>query len=263
MPEGSRLVLPDADPAGRLRILRAVYGVLTEHPTVMPEPLFVDMAAPLAARIAGDSIEVVASNDLAGDPLLNVQKKLEVDYRLDGLAATARVAEGKRIEIGALRWATDPLVPRLVSAAGAGCTLEAWEGGRYELVRAGGAPARVSLEKLISWPRHADPGVRCFSGTAVYETSFELPGEFGVLSKRPHLWPNRLIGDELHPDDFEWSGSTLARWPEWFLEHRPRPVAERVAFTTWKHWSKDSMLLPSGLIGPVRLVPQARLAVER
>ncbi|MBI4881353.1 MAG: hypothetical protein HY812_17085 [Planctomycetes bacterium] len=136
MPEGSRLVLPDADPAGRLRILRAVYGVLTEHPTVMPEPLFVDMAAPLAARIAGDSIEVVASNDLAGDPLLNVQKKLEVDYRLDGLAATARVAEGKRIEIGALRWATDPLVPRLVSAAGAGCTLEAWEGGRYDLVRA-------------------------------------------------------------------------------------------------------------------------------
>jgi hypothetical protein len=35
------------------------------------------------------------------------------------------------------------------------------------------------------------------------------------------------------------------------LKGKPRPVPQRVAFTTWKHWHKDSPLQPSGLIGPV------------
>jgi hypothetical protein len=28
-------------------------------------------------------------------------------------------------------------------------------------------------------------------------------------------------------------------------------VKERVTFTTWKHYQKESSLLPSGLLGPV------------
>ena len=31
-----------------------------------------------------------------------------------------------------------------------------------------GAPARVRLERLISWAEHPEPGVRYFSGTAEY-----------------------------------------------------------------------------------------------
>ncbi len=38
-----------------------------------------------------------------------------------------------------------------------------------------GAPARVSLDKLISWSEHSDPGVRHFSGSAVYTKTFALP----------------------------------------------------------------------------------------
>ena len=31
------------------------------------------------------------------------------------------------------------------------------------------------------------------------------------------------------------------------------PVPQRVTFTTWKHWHKDSLLQPSGRVGPVVL----------
>jgi hypothetical protein len=35
-----------------------------------------------------------------------------------------------------------------------------------------GTPPQVTLDKLISWTEHADPGVKYFSGTAVYEKTF-------------------------------------------------------------------------------------------
>ena len=38
-----------------------------------------------------------------------------------------------------------------------------------------GAPARVTLDHLISWSLHSDPAVRHFSGTASYRTAFTLP----------------------------------------------------------------------------------------
>jgi hypothetical protein len=40
----------------------------------------------------------------------------------------------------------------------------------------------------------------------------------------------------------------------WTFSNTPRPSKGRVAFTTWKHYQKDSTLLPSGLLGPVRLM---------
>ncbi|HTL56949.1 MAG TPA: glycosyl hydrolase [Candidatus Limnocylindrales bacterium] len=78
-----------------------------------------------------------------------------------------------------------------------------------------------------------------------------------------NLWPNRLIGDEQLPDDCEWRthgagyGDPLLKWPDWFLEGKPRPTA-RITFSSWKHWQKDSPLLESGLIGPVRIMCEQR-----
>lgn len=40
-----------------------------------------------------------------------------------------------------------------------------------------GAPRRVTMERLIAWNEHPDPGVKYFSGTARYKTTFQLsPG---------------------------------------------------------------------------------------
>jgi hypothetical protein len=69
-----------------------------------------------------------------------------------------------------------------------------------------------------------------------------------------NLWPNRLIGDEQEPPDAEYSkDGSLVRWPDWLLKGAPRPSAGRRTFATWRHFTKDSPLLPSGLLGPVTL----------
>jgi hypothetical protein len=38
-----------------------------------------------------------------------------------------------------------------------------------------GAPERVTLDRLISWSEHSDPGVKYFSGTATYLKRFDIP----------------------------------------------------------------------------------------
>ncbi len=71
-----------------------------------------------------------------------------------------------------------------------------------------------------------------------------------------NTWVNRLIGDEQLPADREWTrvprrrGFGLKAYPDWFLRGERSPVG-RVTFTTWKHYDKDSPILPSGLAGPV------------
>jgi hypothetical protein len=79
--------------------------------------------------------------------------------------------------------------------------------------------------------------------------------------KVTNLWPNRLIGDDrLYAEDCQWYGTirqgpkevAIRGIPQWVKDGRKSPTG-RHTFTTWKHWSKEDDLLPSGLIGPVRL----------
>jgi hypothetical protein len=64
-----------------------------------------------------------------------------------------------------------------------------------------------------------------------------------------NLWANRLIGDEQLPYD----GIAHGRWPDWLLEGKPR-TSGRYTFASARHYDKDSPLLESGLMGPVRIV---------
>ena len=76
-----------------------------------------------------------------------------------------------------------------------------------------------------------------------------------------NLWPNRLIGDEQQPAEYDYAGATgsIRAIPEWYAQGKPKPQSGRIAFTTWKWYSKDDPLLESGLLGPVRV----RVAVRR
>ncbi|MCP4313848.1 MAG: hypothetical protein GY790_21550 [Bacteroidetes bacterium] len=90
-------------------------------------------------------------------------------------------------------------------------------------------------------------------------TSMLNPGENQLEIRVTNLWVNRLIGDEYHPDEVEWSdaGGTMiaGEWPEWLMKGEPRPESDRITWSTrGKIWSKDDPLLPSGLIGPVSVI---------
>ena len=89
-------------------------------------------------------------------------------------------------------------------------------------------------------------------------TGMAQPGKNKLEIKITNLWPNRLIGDEQLPDDRQWNGKRLAKWPQWVLDGKPSPTG-RFTFTTWHHWTKDDALLESGLLGPVQLIPSVEV----
>lgn len=140
-----------------------------------------------------------------------------------------------------------------------------------------GAPAQSRFDRLMSWTERAEPGIRYFSGTATYSRTFDLPKRLtgqsqpvmldlgvvrdiaeisingqpvGLLWHPPYrteitshlkpgrnrievkvtnLWVNRLIGDA-------------------------QPGAEKITYTQAPAYSADAQLLPSGLLGPVKLL---------
>jgi hypothetical protein len=79
-----------------------------------------------------------------------------------------------------------------------------------------------------------------------------------------NVWANRLIGDEQQPPDWTWedgdpdikSGQFMKELPQWFLEGKPRPSSKRYTFTTWNYFTPTSPLVPSGLLGPVRVIAE-------
>ncbi len=139
-----------------------------------------------------------------------------------------------------------------------------------------GAPSSILVDRLISWSDSSDVGVKYFSGTATYTRTFDAPAgwsakdaqvlmdlgdvknlaevlvngkSLGVVWHAPYrvnltsalkpgtndlvvkvtnAWVNRLIGDE-------------------------QPGATRYTYADFKPYRADAPLLPSGLLGPVRL----------
>ena len=157
-----------------------------------------------------------------------------------------------------------------------------------------GGPLQVEFQTLQDWSKQTDPGIRYYSGTAVYAKQFDyketLSGSVfldlgivkniarvwlngqnlgtiwtspwqvditGVLKEGKNelrievtnLWGNRLIGDEQQEND----GVVNGQWPEWLLRGEKRP-SSRYTFSTYSHYTKDSPLLESGLLGPVHII---------
>ncbi len=73
-------------------------------------------------------------------------------------------------------------------------------------------------------------------------------GENKLEIKVANLWINRLIGDKFKPDD----GINNGQWPDWLIEGEPR-TSDRYTFSTYTYYSRESDLVPSGLLGPVML----------
>ena len=141
-----------------------------------------------------------------------------------------------------------------------------------------GGPAEANFDNLIDWALRPEDGIKYYSGKATYRQSFDLTAaavankapifldlgqvrevaavrlngkDLGVLWAKPfqveitsalkpagnnleidvvNLWPNRLIGDEFLPEN------------------------QRFTRTNIRKFTKATQLLPSGLLGPVRLL---------
>ncbi|AZQ60577.1 hypothetical protein EJ994_10265 [Maribacter sp. MJ134] len=95
----------------------------------------------------------------------------------------------------------------------------------------------------------------------LWKAPFRLPiDKYVILGKNTleikvtNVWPNRLIGDEQLPLDYERNGKKLKSLPEWLTNNTKRPT-DRTTFSSWSHWEKDDTLLNFGLLGPVTLIP--------
>lgn len=156
-----------------------------------------------------------------------------------------------------------------------------------------GGPDETVFDTLVDWSKSADEGIKYYSGKASYLNTFQFEGkkkgrmylnlgtvkniakvwvngkELGVVWTHPwrvditeavktgknelridviNLWANRLIGDEFKSFD----GASDGKWPEWLLKGEKRP-SDRYTFVSHWHYSKDSPLMESGLLGPVSI----------
>ena len=92
-------------------------------------------------------------------------------------------------------------------------------------------------------------------------SDFLVKGKNTLEIKVTNLWPNKLIGDEKLPLDYERKGDKIKKLPDWLLYNKKRP-SKRTTFSSWKHWSKNDALLTSGLLGPVKININKVLKIE-
>lgn len=82
-------------------------------------------------------------------------------------------------------------------------------------------------------------------------------------------WINRLIGDEAIPVDYAYQPEGVSKFtdghllslPDWLYDPAKLSTRKRHSFFVWKHYDANSPLVPSGLLGPVRIEWQATITL--
>ena len=158
--------------------------------------------------------------------------------------------------------------------------------------RGWGAPESKVFDELISWTDDSEEGIRYFSGIATYYKELDIPADqlaadkqlfldlgrvrfvaevylnakgLGILWKPPfrvditraakagknqlvievaNTWSNRLVGDARAPQDIRYCQTNIAN------------------SLTWRVPWKDTPLIESGLLGPVRLIVAKKLSLR-
>ncbi len=140
-----------------------------------------------------------------------------------------------------------------------------------------GAPAEARLDRLISWSDSPDDGVKYFSGTASYRKTLDAPAAW--FHPNAHIWldlgtvkelaevelngkpmgvlwkaPFRVdLSAALRPGPNELVIKVTNLWPNRIIGDQQPGVKRTYTFVGLKAYEASSPLLPSGLLGPVRL----------
>ncbi len=141
-----------------------------------------------------------------------------------------------------------------------------------------GAPAGISLDTLGSWSDNSDPGVKYFSGTGTYTKTIQAPADW--FKKGARLWldlgevknlaevavngkplgvvwktPFRVdVTSALKPGANNLEIKVTNLWVNRLIGDQQPGVTKKYTYTAMRFYRADSPLLPSGLLGPVRLV---------
>jgi hypothetical protein len=140
-----------------------------------------------------------------------------------------------------------------------------------------GAPLSVPWQHFQSWTESTDPGIRYFSGTAVYRTTLHVPS--GLLGSHRQLWlqlgqvreiatvtvngraaetlwrqPFAVRIDPLvHAGDNILEIEVTNLWPNRLIGDLQPSAKAQFTHTNVRAYTKDSPLLPSGILEPVTL----------
>ncbi len=142
-----------------------------------------------------------------------------------------------------------------------------------------GGPKNTVFDQLIDWTNSPDPGVKYYSGTAVYRKQFDLPAAWtssrllldlgevdDVASVRLNgknlgvLWtkPARVdISDAAKAGQNDLEITVVNLWANRLIRDESLPKKKRLAETNIHKFVPGSPLQPSGLIGPVTLLAKA------
>jgi hypothetical protein len=151
--------------------------------------------------------------------------------------------------------------------------------------RGKGVPETVGFDHLVSWTEMqlptSDDGVKYFSGTATYSKTIEVPAD--DLARGAHLWLD--LGDvreiaevkvnredlgilwktpfkvdvtgEIGPGTNHIEIQVTNLWVNRMIGDQQSWAMKKYAFAGFTPYKADSPLLPSGLLGPVRLISVA------
>ncbi|KAA6335544.1 hypothetical protein EZS27_016246, partial [termite gut metagenome] len=157
-----------------------------------------------------------------------------------------------------------------------------------------GGPESVVFDQLTDWSQNTDPGIKYYSGTAVYRQTFDLPQQDGQtlwldLGKVKNMARVRLNGKDL---GVVWTApwrvnitaavksknnqleiEVVNLWANRLIGDEQLPddgihdgqfpqwlidgtarTSGRYTFATHKHYNKNSSLSESGLLGPVNII---------
>ncbi|MEX2245020.1 MAG: glycosyl hydrolase [Fimbriimonadaceae bacterium] len=170
-----------------------------------------DVTETVRQMVKEGTYEIPASNAVFGDPVVNVVKRLRIDYTRDGVPMTQIVPENETIYLIEIPMSTNEIAPYRVQRRGDKTFLAAFKPFSYDYWTSGlsrrgtasaplettitgqwqvsfakdwGAPPRAAFPELSSWSDNSDDGIKYFSGSAVYTKQFDVP-------------PSMLSGDRL------------------------------------------------------------------
>jgi hypothetical protein len=141
-----------------------------------------------------------------------------------------------------------------------------------------GAPSSITLENLTPWNESSNAGVKYFSGVGTYTKTVEVPAEW--LASDREIWLDLgdvkylaevIVNDQsmgtvwktpyhvnittaLHEGENSLVIKVANLWVNRIIGDLQPGVTQPVTFTAQHTYREDSPLLPSGLLGPVRLI---------